>query len=758
MTSNMTIRQVMDSSRLILRYERPAECWTEALPLGNGRLGAMVFGGVAEERFQLNEDTLWAGGPYDPVNPRARDALPEVRRLIQVGEYAAARQLVAEQVLATPLRQMPYQTLGDLNLRLSHHDPLEYQRTLDLDRAVATVQYIAGGVTYRREAFISPVDQVLVVRLTADRPGSVSALAMLSSPHESTVEAAAADIILTGTNGSAEGVPGALRFRAQMRAIATGGQVAADGQHIRIDHVDTLTLLFAAGTSFIRYDDVSGEPKPAAVLTAAATKGYDRLLADHVAEHQRLFRRVSIDLGVGPSAQLPTDVRVHQSAHQDDPDLAALYLQYARYLLICSSRPGTEPANLQGIWNDSMSPPWGSKYTVNINTQMNYWPAGPLNLVECVEPLVCMVEDLAATGAKTARQMYGARGWVCHHNTDLWRATAPIDGPDYGMWPTGGAWLCMSLVEYYRFSTDRRLLARIYPILKGAVEFFLDTLIEEPSHGWLVTSPSMSPENIHPHGVAVCIGPTMDQQILRDLFGACAESARTLSCDADLVGELEDAIPRLAPTQIGSRGQIQEWLEDWDASAPEQQHRHISHLYGLFPSHQIDPHTTPHLAQAARVTLNTRGDHTTGWAIAWRINCWARLRDGERAHSILRLLLDASRTYPNLFDAHPPFQIDGNFGGANGIIEMLLQSHRGEIHLLPALPKAWATGSVTGLRARGGVEVDLQWSNHGLVGCRLRTTTGGIFRIRYGECTARFELSDGSSVSLDSGLQQRSAD
>jgi alpha-L-fucosidase 2 len=759
---------------LKLWYQRPASHWVEALPVGNGRLGAMVFGGIEQERIQLNEDTLWAGGPYNPANPEAREALPEIRRLIAVGEHKAAQDLVQAKFMSRPVRQMPYQTVGDLLISMpGGHGVENYRRELDLDTAIARTEFDHGSTTYVREVFASPVDQVIVMRLTStdtrgrDRAAPMSLTLGFQSPQRSRVRTEGGNVlVLQGRNGPAFGIPGALTFEARVRVIAEGGTVTSDEAQLHVSDASSVTLMIAAATSYRRYDDVSGDPTALTTRTLAAVEGksFEQLRDAHLAEHQRLFRRVSIDLGGDEAAtNLPTDERVRRSPDNDDPQLAALYFQYGRYLLISSSRPGTQPANLQGIWNDSLTPPWGSKYTININTEMNYWPAEITNLSECVEPLFGLIKDISETGAKLAREHYGAtRGWVTHHNTDLWRATGPIDSAFYGMWPCGGAWLTMHLWERFLFTGDREFLAQAYPVMKGAAEFFLETLGEDPKHGWLVTSPSISPENAHRRGVSITAGPTMDSQILRDLFNACITSAQLLNRDAEFATALAAARDRLPPNQIGAQGQLQEWLEDWDAQAPDQKHRHVSHLYGFYPGNQITLRGTPALAAAVKKTLETRGDMSTGWAIAWRINLWARLQDAERTHRILRALLGPERTYPNLFDAHPPFQIDGNFGGTAAIAEMLLQSHvpldpaeaaRGqpafEIELLPALPKAWPTGSVTGLRARGGFEVDLAWRDGRLTAVTLRALTDNRTRLRYGNTTRDLSVNAGESVTWD---------
>jgi alpha-L-fucosidase 2 len=475
-----------------------------------------------------------------------------------------------------------------------------------------------------------------------------------------------------------------------------------------------------------------------------------------VADYQRLFRRVSLDLGTTDAAAPPTDERIRNFPTSDDPALAALYFQFGRYLLISCSRPGGQPANLQGLWNDSMTPPWDSKYTININTEMNYWPADSCNLGECVQPLAGMVLDLAQTGKRTAAVMYGAGGWVTHHNTDLWRATGPVDGPAWGMWPMGGAWLCQNLWEHYQFSADKKFLATIYPAMKSSAQFFLDTLVTEPLHGWLVTCPSISPENSHPGPgkAGICAGPAMDSEILRDLFANCIRASEILNKDADFRARLAATRERLAPPQIGKAGQLQEWLQDWDMEAPEIHHRHVSHLYALFPSDEIDWRRTPSLAAAARRSLEIRGDQATGWATAWRMNLWARLHEGDHVFKILQFLLSPQRTYPDMFDAHPPFQIDGNFGGASAIAEMLLQSQGGEVELLPALPKAWPAGSVRGLRARGGFEVDIDWKEGRLSFATIRNVTHdrATCHVRCAEKTAEMTLKPGASATLDGGL------
>jgi alpha-L-fucosidase 2 len=542
-----------------------------------------------------------------------------------------------------------------------------------------------------------------------------------------------------------------------------GGQINAEKGRIVVSNAGSALLFIAAATSYRSYKDTSGDPQAivSEQLKQVSQKTFFSLRAAHVREHQRLFRRVQLNLGRTSAANLPTDQRPAQFLQGLDPHLATLYFQYGRYLLISSSRPGTQAANLQGIWNPLMTPPWESKYTININTEMNYWPVETTNLSECHEPLLRLVSELVENGARTARVHYGARGWVCHHNTDLWRQTAPIDGPLWGFWPTGGAWLCTHLWHHYEFTGDKQFLARAYPVMKGAAEFFLDTLVPEPRHNWLVTCPSISPENKHPAGVAICAGPTMDTQIIRDLFDQCVKATEILGVDKDFAAQITAARARLPPMQIGKAGQLQEWLDDWDLEAPERQHRHVSHLYGLFPSNQITQRGTPDLFAAARKSLELRGDVGTGWSLAWKVNLWARLRDGDRAYALLRRALTpvyakefggGGGVYRNLFDAHPPFQIDGNFGATSGIVEMLMQSHTGEIELLPALPGAWPNGSIRGLRARGGFEVDIVWKNGALDQATITSRGGKDCRVRYREKTISLHIKTGASVRLDGKL------
>lgn len=742
-----------------LWYDTPSgQVWERALPLGNGFLGAMVYGNPEEEILQLNETSLWSGSPSTLQPSLHPDSLALIRKLLFEGQHKLAEALSQRVLFSHGSNGQIFQPAGSLHLRFPGHGSAQaYYRELDLGQAVQLTRYKVGAVTYTREVFASQADRVIVLRITADQKAKIDLDAFYTSPHaEYKVELGPEkELMISGNSSSHEGSPGLLKYRVMSRILPEGGKITSSETGLKVVGADAVTVQISLATNYNNYKDIRADEKARAAESLQKVKrlSYEELKAKHVRAYQKYYNRVELTLDKGQDASLPTDRRLENFRHSNDPDLAALYFQYGRYLLISSSQPGGQPANLQGIWNHRLKPSWDSKYTININTEMNYWPAERTALPEMHAPLFAMVKDLSETGKATAKNLYGAGGWVAHHNTDLWRSTWPVDAAFYGMWTGGGAWLTQHLWEHFLYSGDLDFLKKNYEIIKGAAQFYADFLVQHPDYPWLVINPGSSPENApEAHKFSsLAAGATMDNQLVFDTFNAGIFAAEFLKKDAEWVKKIKALRDRLPPMHIGKHGQLQEWLDDVDS--PEDKHRHVSHLYGLFPSSQISPYRNTDLFSAAKTTLLHRGDVSTGWSMGWKVNWWARLKDGDHAYTLIRNQLtplgvnkDGGGTYPNLFDAHPPFQIDGNFGCTAGIAEMLVQSGDAEVEILPALPEVWKNGRVKGLRAVGGFEIEeVEWKDGKLVSLTVRSNLGGNLRLRLPRVWADGKVAQGEN-------------
>ena len=751
---------------LKLWYNQPSgSTWENALPIGNGRLGAMIYGNVEKEIIQLNEHTVWSGSPNRNDNSLSLDSLNVIRQLIFEGKQKEAERIVNRVIITKKSHGQKFEPVGSLQLAFEGHDNFSnYYRELDIERAVTKTSYTIGNITYTREALASFPDRVVIMRLTASKPGSISFTASFTTPQKrATIKATPQkELTIFGTTSDHETVKGMVNYKSIVRMKLEGGSLNAKDTSLTVKNANAVTIYISIATNFNNYKDISGDENKRATeyLNKAFQKSYAAILPAHIAAYQKYFNRVKLDLGTTDAVNFPTDERLKNFNSTNDPQFVTLYYQFGRYLLISSSQPGGQAANLQGIWNDRINPPWDSKYTININAEMNYWPAEKTNLAELHEPFLQMVKDMSVAGQQTAKDMYGARGWVAHHNTDIWRITGAIDGANWGAFNASGGWTSQHLWEHYLYSGDKNFLASIYPVLKGASTFYVDYLVEHPKYHWLVVNPDESPENTSPahQGSALDAGVTMTNQIIFELFSTTIKAAEILKKDSTFADTLKQMRKRLPPMQIGQHGQLQEWLDDIDD--PKDNHRHISHLYGLFPSNQISPYRTPQLYSAAKTTLIHRGDVSTGWSMGWKVNWWARLLDGNHAYKLIRNQLSPVRTtgtrydggggtYNNLFDAHPPFQIDGNFGCTSGITEMLMQSANGEVHLFPALPDAWPMGSIKGIKAIGGFEiVSMEWKDAKLVKAVIKSHLGGNLRLRVPN---EMKLNNGTALKKASG-------
>ena len=751
---------------LKLWYNQPSgSTWENALPIGNGRLGAMIYGNVEKEIIQLNEHTVWSGSPNRNDNSLSLDSLNVIRQLIFEGKQKEAERIVNRVIITKKSHGQKFEPVGSLQLAFEGHDNFSnYYRELDIERAVTKTSYTIGNITYTREALASFPDRVVIMRLTTSKPGSISFTASFTTPQKrATIKATPQkELTIFGTTSDHETVKGMVNYKSIVRMKLEGGSLNANDTSLTVKNANAVTIYISIATNFNNYKDISGDENKRATeyLNKAFQKSYAAILPAHIAAYQKYFNRVKLDLGTTDAVNFPTDERLKNFNSTNDPQFVTLYYQFGRYLLISSSQPGGQAANLQGIWNDRINPPWDSKYTININAEMNYWPAEKTNLAELHEPFLQMVKDMSVAGQQTAKDMYGARGWVAHHNTDIWRITGAIDGANWGAFNGSGGWTSQHLWEHYLYSGDKNFLASIYPVLKGASTFYVDYLVEHPKYHWLVVNPDESPENTSPahQGSALDAGVTMTNQIIFELFSTTIKAAEILKKDSTFADTLKQMRKRLPPMQIGQHGQLQEWLDDIDD--PKDNHRHISHLYGLFPSNQISPYRTPQLYSAAKTTLIHRGDVSTGWSMGWKVNWWARLLDGNHAYKLIRNQLSPVRTtgtrydggggtYNNLFDAHPPFQIDGNFGCTSGITEMLMQSANGEVHLFPALPDAWPMGSIKGIKAIGGFEiVSMEWKDAKLVKAVIKSHLGGNLRLRVPN---EMKLNNGTALKKASG-------